>query len=179
METMRKVIARLPHRDPLSRGDLTHDLSITQAGPFLRELEAIYGTSGGRGLALRIGRATFRYGLKHFGEQAGFRATEFRLLPAPRRLENGLRALARIIAKEWGGEIQVSDEGAHWLWRMEPGRSIAGSSSQGASCFLIAGLLQEFTAWAGGGRFYRVVETECLASGSPACLYRIEKRPLD
>ncbi len=160
-ETLHSVIERVSQRGQ----------SALAAGPFLRALEEIYGAPGGRGLALRIGRATFRYGLKYFGEKAGFHTTEFRLLPAPRRLKNGLQTLARLVAEESGGRISVSDGEDYWLWRMDT------SSSQ--NCFLIAGLLQEFTTWAGAGRFYRVVETECRASGCPACVYRIEKKPLD
>ncbi len=190
METVRKVVERLsllenqPRQNPFT-GDLERDLSIAKTGPFLRELKVMYGERGGDGLAVRIGRAAFRSVLKHLGEQAGFRATEFRLLPASRRLENGLRILARMVGEECGGKVAVSDEGAYWLWRIDRSRSNGGTLLGSVRlpgdnpCYLIAGLLQEFTTWAGGGRFYPVVETECLASGSPACLYRIEKRPID
>jgi hypothetical protein len=178
METMQKVIQRLSPGEPSTFIGSPENPALAQAVPFLRELEVIYGEPGGRGLALRIGRAVFRHGLKRFGEKAGFRAVEFRLLPAPRRLENGLHILAQLIGKECDRDIAVSDEGAHWLWHMNQRSNDAGPQ-KGVACFLIAGLLQEFTAWAGGGRFYRVIETECRASGSPACIYRIEKKPLD
>jgi predicted hydrocarbon binding protein len=57
-----------------------------------------------------------------------------------------------------------------------PGGACADGNQE---CYLIAGLLQEFTTWADGGRFYRIMETECRGNGSQACLYRIEKKPLD
>ncbi|RPJ46775.1 MAG: hypothetical protein EHM21_08500 [Chloroflexi bacterium] len=180
-EGMRKIIERLSSGAG-SPKDMSpgweEKISLAQAGPFLRELETLYGATGGRGLALRIGRAVFHYGLKHLGEQAGFRKTEFRLLPAPRRLDNGLRTLARIVGDECNSSVAVSDEGTHWLWRMDRRPNDPGPQ-MGDPCYLIAGLLQEFTAWAGGGRFYRVVETECQAAGCPACVYQIEKKPLD
>jgi len=172
MELVQKVFQRIGHEDiPIDRGMRGVPVRL-QVGPFFQALAEIYGEAGSRGLALRIGRAAFQYRLKKYCDQAGFRAMEFRLLPAPRRLESGLRSLAQIVERECGGKIQVSDEGAYWQWRVT-------RKATTQDCFLIAGLLQEFTYWAGGGRVYRVEETECQACGSLACTYRIEKRPLD
>lgn len=179
METLQKVVERVAPGGSSPCGGAFHKLPLREAGPFLRALEEMYGQPSGRGLALRIGRAAFRYGLKCFGDRAGFLSVEYRLLPAPRRLESGLRSLACLFGEEYCSKISVSDEGTCWLWRMERDPKTAGPD-----CFLIAGLLQEFTTWAGGGRFYRVVEIECAegrseAAGSPACVFRIEKKPLD
>ena len=151
---------------------------LAEAGSFLKALEAGFGMAGGRGLALRIGRAAFRYGLPLYGERIGFRSVGFRLLPAPRRLESGLLALARLLAPALGA-VTVTDEGGHWLCHVEDGVGSDEAPAQSPLCFFVAGLLQEFTLWASGGRFYRVTETQCRASGSPACQYRIEKKPLD
>lgn len=169
---MQKVFERLERDDRTAGLGQQREPALIQFNAFIQALEEIYGQPASRGLALRIGRASFQYGLKKYGDQAGFRAMEFRLLPAPRRLENGLRSLAQIIARECGSSISVSDEGAYWQWRVD-------RQTTAQDCFLIAGLLQEFTNWAGGGRFYRVEETECQACGSLACTYRIEKKPLD
>ncbi len=174
-ETVQQLIERISPRG-LPAGDRS---SLQDAGPFLQALEETYGAPGGRGLALRIGRAAFRYGLKYFGDRAGFRTMEFRLLPAPKRVGSGLQTLAHVVAEETGSQIVVTDEGDHWRWQMRRGRGNEGRRSAGQSCFLIAGLLQEFSAWAGGGRFYQVTETECQSTGSRACVYRIEKKPLD
>ncbi len=169
---MQKVIERvgLAH---ISGGRRPQDtFSLAQVNLFMHALKEMCGETGSRGLALRIGRAAFQYGLKRYGDQAGFRSMEYRLLPAPRRLEDGLHRLANIVEGEWGSNITVSDEGTFWQWRMS-------RQAVTQDCFIIAGLLQEFTSWAGGGRFYRVLETECQGWGSPACTYRVEKKPID
>ena len=171
-EMLQKVVERLGRNGNSLEPGSRNGFSLTQAGPFMRVLEEMFGGPASRGLALRMGRAAFQYGLKQYGDQTGFRAMEYRLLPAPRRLENGLHRLAQIVARECGSKITVTDEGSYWQWRVE--RQAAAQD-----CFLIAGILQEFATWAGGGRFYQVVETECLACGSPACTYRVEKKPLD
>lgn len=172
LDMLQKVFERLGFSGSALEKGARYGLPLAQAGPFMRALEDIFGGPVSQGLALRMGRAAFQYGLKQYGDQAGFRAMEYRLLPAPRRLENGLHSLAKIVAHECGSKITVSDEGSFWQWRVD--RPTAAQD-----CFLIAGLLQEFTTWASGGRIYQVVETECLACGSPACMYRVEKRPLD
>ena len=152
---------------------------LHEAAAFLDSLEENFGRPGGQGLSLRIGRAAFRYGLKHLGAQAGFQTMEFRLLPPSRRLETGLNVLARLLHEAFGDRIAVTDDGSHWLWHAEGGVLCRGDSAGPNSCYLMTGILQEFMTWAGGGRVYRVVEAECRASGSRACIFRIEKKPLD
>jgi hypothetical protein len=184
LETTQKIFERISPGDPQRGIRLMQDMPFREAGPFLQALEEIYGEPGGRGLALRIGRAAFHYGLKSFDDLAGLRTMAFRLLPAPRRLENGLHTLAQFLGAQYGWQIAVLDEGDHWLWRIhcQPAeRDLENQAHQaaGQDCFLIAGVLQEFASWAGGGRFYRVVETECRSSGCLDCKYRIDKRALD
>jgi hypothetical protein len=155
------------------------DLSARDLGRLLAALEETYGTMGAQGLAIRIGRASFRCVLQRFGDRVGFRTPEFRLLPSPIRLERGLRRLAALAADELGGEITVTDTGLHWLWR-SAGSPIYGERvSGGLACYWTVGVLQEFTSWAGGGRFYQVAETECRGGGAPVCVFQIDKKPLD
>ena len=145
----------------------------------LQNLEEAYGAPGGRGLALRLGRAVFRHGLKELGGQVGFRDMEYRILPSPRRVEQGLKALAQVIGETFDSPVAVTDVDAHWQWRMEHCPVCQGCRTEDPGCYLLVGLIQEFTAWAAGGRFYRVRETQCRAAGDPACVFCIEKKPLD
>ncbi len=179
LETIQKVTEKLQAGSgiPASRS-MTHR-SLEHAGLFLNALEKIYGEPGARGLALRIGRASFQYGLKYYEALAEFRTMEFRLQPAPRRLESGLRTLAQIVANESNNRVVVTDEGDHWLWKIERSPRRQTSLPASRECFLLAGLLQEFTTWASGGRFHQIVETECRSAGCPACLFRIGKKPID
>lgn len=142
-------------------------------------LEEAYGSQGGRGLALRIGKAVFRHGLKELGGQAGFQDVQYRILPSPRRVEQGLQTLAQVVSDTFENPVVVTDVGSHWLWRMEGCPVCQGCNTGDPGCYLVVGLIQEFATWAAGGRFYRVMETECRAAGDPACVFRIEKKPLD
>jgi hypothetical protein len=154
-------------------------LSIGEVAMLAQILEGNYGVQGGRGLSLRIGRSAFKYGLKHFSEESALNSVSFRLFPAPRRLEIGLQTMARILSHECSDVITVADAGDYWLWRSENCLSCRNHQSADSSCYLTVGLLQEYMAWAGGGRFYRVTEIECRAAGDQACVYQITKTPLD
>ena len=183
--TLQSLIERL-QPDPLpwngngARKRSDHLRSVfLQPERFVQALEAVYGVQGGRGLALRIGRAAFKYGLAQLGEQAGLNSVEFRLLPAPRRLKTGLAALAGIVSQEFGDEVQVIDQGDAWLWQSTNCPVCRGRQSEDPCCTLTVGLLQEFASWAGGGRFYRVTEINCRATNQPLCVFRIDKKPLD
>ncbi len=52
-------------------------------------LEQAYGPHGGRGLALRIGRACFHYGVPQYGTQLGLTKMAFRPFAAPDKSKCG------------------------------------------------------------------------------------------
>src|SRR5512133_1663328 len=66
-------------------------------------LEEMYGPRGGRGLALRAGRATFADALKNFGALAGVGDLAFKVLPLQAKLRIGIPAMAKVFS-------QVSDQ---------------------------------------------------------------------
>lgn len=180
-DQLRKVLNDLS-LNPLSVDTETayvQSLSLVDLCALPQILEGIYGVPGGRGLSLRIGRSVFRYGLHNLDDLAGLREMAFRLLPAPHRIYTGLQVLANLISREASSQISVTDEGTHWIWRAENCPLCRGHLSADPCCYLMVGLLQEFLSWAGGGRYYQVTELTCCAVGASACVYRIEKRPLD
>ena len=76
------------------------DLSRIQIG-----LEEIYGLRGGQGLALRVGQASLKYGLREFGPMLGITDMAFRLLPLPTKLSKG----AAIFSKTFNLNFRVSE----------------------------------------------------------------------
>lgn len=62
-------------------------------------LEEMYGPRGGRGLALRAGRATFSDALRNFGALAGAADLAFVVLPLQSKLRIGLPAFAKIFSQ--------------------------------------------------------------------------------
>jgi predicted hydrocarbon binding protein len=44
---------------------------------------------------------------------------------------------------------------------------------------LAHGILEESVFWGTGGRRFRIEETECIAVGAKACVFKIDKKPLE
>jgi predicted hydrocarbon binding protein len=143
------------------------------------ELKASYGDLGGQGVAVRLGRAAFKYGLRQWGGQAGMTTPTFRLQPTLRRARASLQKLAELIDIQFGSRVELSENATHWFWSVVECPACSHRTSDRPDCHLLAGMLQETLAWAGGGRFFQVRETECSAAGASACLFKIDKKPLD
>src|SRR5512132_1358452 len=72
------------------------DFPFSTVSNLTEVLEQAYGPHGGRGLALRIGRACFNYGIRQYGTQLGITEMAFRLLPLPTKLTAGATAFAEL-----------------------------------------------------------------------------------
>ena len=156
------------------RGVLFKDLSALQ-----KILEATYGPRGGRGVALRAGRATFGHLLRQSGEQIGLADMDYRLQPTPQRIQTGLQKLAALTAASCAQSVEVVETTSTWLWRMSFCPECYHRRVDEPVCHFVVGLLQEFMAWANGGRFHHVEEIECRATGGTACVFSIDRQPLE
>lgn len=142
-------------------------------------LEEMYGKRGGRGIALRAGRAAFKYVLRSYGQSLGLIDLNYRLMPLPVRFRTGLDALAKLFSDLGSTPIAVVESGEGWFWRIERCPFCWQIKSKEPECAFLVGFLQEFFTWASGGKVYHVQEKECLAMGKTACVIRIELRPFE
>ena len=152
--------------------------SSARLNSVFRALEQQYGLQAGRGLAVRLGRACFQYGLREFGESLGLTATSFRLLPFPVKLNKFAGALAGLFAGSAGQPVHVEKQAGKLLWRMAPCPFCGEGASQDASCLLPVGLAEESLYWLSGGKIFSVEEIACIARGDPACTLQVDETPL-
>lgn len=141
-------------------------------------LENFYGPHGGRGVSLRVGRATFQHGLREFGPLHGLTDLTFRLLPIQTRFSTGAATLAEIFNKYSDQRVRLDDKDKLLLWHIDRCPLCWGRKTDDPCCQMAVGLLQESLYWMSGGKFYRVEETACLACGDSACTILIEKTPM-
>ena len=160
---------RLPNQ-PGKQGDFSH---------FQTGLEVIYGSCGGHGVAQRSGKVLFHKLLRVYRDELDFQRMDFRLMPTRSRQRAGMDALAKLLTRLTGAQIERDETADAWLWRVKGGSSCFSRSTSEPDCYFMVGILQEFLSWAGGGKYYRVTELECQACGMDACLLRMEKTPLD
>jgi hypothetical protein len=142
-------------------------------------LEELYGPRGGHGVALRAGRASFRYFLRHFGDYTGLTRIDYRLQPAPQRIKVGLAAIARVYSNWCTRPIEVDENETSWFWRIPDCPWCSPKAGEEMVCHYAVGLLQEYVTWASAGRIFHVLEVECRAANAHDCVIRIDKQPLD
>jgi hypothetical protein len=146
------------------------DLSSLSMG-----LEQMYGARGGRGMALRIGRASFAQGLKRFGAMRGVADPAFRALPLEKRIDYGLRGLAAIYTRfsDQKTSVQADDDGYQVIIENSP--MTWGRSADKPVCHAQTGIIQECLRWASNGYEFYVRETTCRAQGPDACIFKVNK----
>lgn len=141
-------------------------------------LEQAYGPHGGRGLALRIGRASFNYGVRQYGTQMGLTEMAFRLLPLPAKLHAGAKAFAELFNKFTDQQVRVEMEDGKILWHIDRCPLCWERKTNDPVCHLAVGLLQEALYWVSGGKVFNVEEQTCIAAGDPACTIVIDQSPI-
>lgn len=140
-------------------------------------LEDMYGPRGGRGLALRAGRAAFADGLKGFGALAGVGDLAFKVLPLPQKLKIGIPAMANILTQFSDQISNVYDEGDHYVYTLERCPMCWKRTADRPVCYTGQGLLQEGLRWVSGGHEFKVDMAACIARGDQMGKYLIFKEP--
>jgi len=141
-------------------------------------LEELYGTKGGRGMALRIGRACFSHGLKDFGAMAGVSDPAFQALPLPDKTLLGLKALAYIFTHFSDQQSDVVDEGDVYHFIVDISPMAWGRVADRPVCHALSGIIQESLRWVTKGYEFHVQEIACHATGSDQCIFKINKKPI-
>lgn len=141
-------------------------------------LEEMYGPRGGRGLALRAGRASFAQGLRGFGALAGAGDLAFKVLPLSTKLKIGIPAMARLFSQVSDQRSWVEETPSEYIYYMAPCPVCWGRKSDKPMCHAGTGLLQEGLRWLSGGHEYRVQEHKCVGMGDPACALHVQKEPI-
>jgi hypothetical protein len=138
----------------------------------------MYGPRGGRGLAMRAGRASFAQGLRQFGALAGASDLAFKVLPLGTKLKIGIPAMARIFSQVSDQRSWVEDTPGEYLYHMQPCPVCYGRRSDRPMCHAGAGLLAEGLKWLSGGHEFRVQEARCVGCGDEACVLVVQKEPI-
>jgi hypothetical protein len=161
---------------PADNMELGFDLAVVSN--LNRAMEMIYGPRGARGLALRAGRATYDRIADGFDLPIGFNDLAFRLLPVQTRLKIGVPALARIFTHHSDQTHRAADRGTYFDYTIERCAVCWGQEAKAPLCHFTVGLLQEALSVYGRGQEFRVIQTECRATGATTCVFRIEKEPI-
>jgi predicted hydrocarbon binding protein len=142
-------------------------------------LEEMYGPRGGRGLALRAGRATFADALRGFGALAGVGDLAFKVLPLNAKLKIGVPAMANIFNQFSDQVSNVYEEGTdRIIYTLERCPICWGRKTDKPVCYVAQGLLQEGLRWVSGGSEFKVDMTDCIGKGEEMGKLVIYKEPI-
>lgn len=172
-------MARLPDLiDNYPPDNLDKGFDFAQFTSLNAALEEMYGPRGGRGLALRGGRASFARGLQGFGALAGVGDLAFKVLPLGAKLKMGLPAMAGIFTQVSDQISRVEEKGDHFEYFIDRCPVCWERKTDKPVCHVATGLLQEGLRWVSGGKEFRVDEVACIATGYPACVFHVYKEPI-
>jgi hypothetical protein len=90
--------------------------TFSEVGSIQQALEDMYGPRGARGLALRAGRACFKYGIKEFGPVLGIADLAFRLLPLGMKVKVGIEVFAETFNKFSDQIVRLGEDDEHYIW---------------------------------------------------------------
>ncbi len=172
MANLDQYIDQLPPEDMANQFDFVYLAALSQA------LEDMYGPRGGRGIALKIGRAAFSLGIKNFGALAGMASPTFVALPLEKRAQLGLNALAAVFTRFTDQESSIEEEETAHLFIAGASPFSWGRTADRPVCHALAGMIQEGMRWSSQGAEYHVYETECRAMGDERDVFRVHKAPI-
>ncbi|MDX9863361.1 MAG: hypothetical protein RBT34_01005 [Anaerolineaceae bacterium] len=158
--------------DPVTGGDAAN------VGHIQAALEELYGQRGGQGVALRAGRSGFNHLLRAEGKTMGLTETNYRMLPSQARIFVGLQLLAQKLSAMIARPVEVEEQAACWLWRMENEVQQGSEGLAQNRCFFIIGFLQEYLMWASGGKYHNVQEVTEGEEPGKMCIVQLEKHSL-
>ncbi len=160
--------------------DLRKEFPFTHLSKISQALEAMYGARGARGMELRAGRHAFELGLLEFGPLVGAADLAMKLMPLAMKAKIALSLTARTFDQFSDQVTRVEEEGDKFLYIIEKCPVCWGDrTSEEPVCHVARGILEQALHWVSGGKTFRVEEVECVAAGGQACVFEIDKKPLD
>jgi predicted hydrocarbon binding protein len=160
------------------QGDADRTFPFETISAIQTALELTYGPRGGHGVALRVGRATFKSGIKEYGSMLGLTEMAFRLLPLATKLHTGANTFAELFNKYTDQKVRLEERDDKIFWHIERCPLCWGRKAEDVVCHLAVGLLQESLYWVSGGKMFNVEEIACIARGDPTCTIVINQTPL-
>jgi len=141
-------------------------------------LDGAYGPRAGRGLAVQVGRACLKYGLREFGPELDLTSLAFRLLPLQMKLKNGSEAFADFFNNFSDQRVRLEKDAKYIYWHIERCPLCWERQAEAPCCHLAVGLLQEALFWVSGGKYFEVEEKKCISCGDCVCTIVIDRTPM-
>jgi predicted hydrocarbon binding protein len=155
--------------------DLKMRATFEEYGATQQAVEDFYGPRGARAMLLRIGRATFQFGLRDQPAILGLAGVALKALPEKRRMKLILERLAKAAKERVNQPTSVREEEDAFYFIVDECPCHWRPPHDKPCCFVTVGTLMEAMAWV-TGKLHKVEEVACIANGASNCVYRIAKK---
>ncbi|MCA9971458.1 MAG: 4-vinyl reductase [Anaerolineales bacterium] len=172
-------LASLHHLvDNYPPNNLNLAFTFDEVSAIQQTLDDMFGVRGGRGLALRAGRETWKYALREFVPVLGITDLASRILPLGIKLKIGLEVFAETFNKFTDQRVRLGENQHAYLWIIEQCPMCWNRVSSTPCCHLAVGLLEQSLDWVSRGKRFHVEECTCIARGDETCTITISKKPI-
>jgi predicted hydrocarbon binding protein len=139
-------------------------------------VEDFYGTRGARAMLLRVGRATFNYGMKEQSAVLGLAGQALKLMPLPTtsKMKLLLEQMAAAANKTVNQPTRVEEDADAFYLVVDFCMCQFRPRHPNPCCFVTVGTLTEAMKWL-TDKNYNVQEISCMNLGANECRYRIPK----
>ncbi len=158
--------------------DLELGFSFQSVSAVQAAVETVYGAQAGRAFNQKVGRACLEGGLREFNPLLGIADLPTRLLPLSLKLHVGFDMFAMVFNRFTDQVVTLGEDDKTYKWIIKRCPVCWERHTEAPCCHMAVGILEEGLRWASGGKRFRVVETQCIATGGDTCLIEIDKRPI-
>ena len=168
------------HAPPL---DETPSITVAQYSSFLALIYDIFGARGAMPIFVHAGRRGAAEMRRQRPTQFALAGTALRILPAAKRMQLTLSRLVEQGQDLYGTTHSLYDEGDALVVEM-PGCPYCAEIARRSIelnkpitkpvCHMPLAVIDDMVEWVTGGK-HLVEETECVATGAPACRFRVNK----
>jgi predicted hydrocarbon binding protein len=156
--------------------DLEMKAHFSEYGAIQQAVEDFYGPRGARAMLLRIGRATFHYGLRDQPAILGLVGVALKAMPEKMRMKLILERMANAAVERVNQPTTLVEEEDAFYFIVDECPCRWRPPHDKPCCYTTMGVLMESMAWA-TGKLFKVEEVACIANGASNCVYRIPKQP--
>ncbi|MEM7343657.1 MAG: hypothetical protein AAF485_05405 [Chloroflexota bacterium] len=139
-----------------------------------QSIEDFYGPRGARAMMLRIGRATFQYGINEQPAALGLVGVALKAIPEKRRMKMILEKMASAAGEILNQPSHVVEEEDAYYYIQDECPCHWRPPHDKPCCYVTVGALTEAMAWT-TGKVFKVEEMACISNGATNCVYRVPK----
>lgn len=154
--------------------NLDLDAKFSEYGAAQQAVEDFYGPRGARAMLLRIGRATFQFGLRDQPAILGLAGVALKALPEKTRMKLILERMAKAAEERVNQPTHLREEEDAFYFIVDECPCRWRPPHDKPCCYVTVGVLMEAMAWI-TGKLHKVEEVACISNGATNCVYRIAK----